>query len=158
MAGLCATTTPFSLPCNSGKLLCIAKPRHAAVESASAEIDALRDYADRLGVQVTVHDGLNGIDLEWLCRRPWAPRGAGAAVLRALCSYADRAGQPVRLIVLAGRERLLTYYRRFGFEVVRSAENDSDSTELARSPVDCGLLIKVLDRMPANPANAMLSE
>ncbi len=138
MAELCATTTPSSLPYSSGKLLYIAEPRHAAVERASAEIDALRDYADRLGVHVTVHDSLNGIDLDWLCRRPCAPRGAGAAVLRALCSYADRAGRPVRLIVLAGRERLLTYYGRFGFEVVRSAETDRDSTELARSPVDCG--------------------
>lgn len=123
---------------SSGKLLYIAPPRHAAIESASAEIDALRDYADRLGVQLTVQDGLTSIDLDWLCRRPCAPPGAGAQVLSALCSYADRTGRPVRLIVLAGRERLLTFYNRFGFEVVRSAENDIDSTELARLPGTCG--------------------
>src|SRR3954447_20933149 len=72
-----------------------------AAEGATAEIAALRNYADRLGVQLTVQDGPTGIDLEWLWRRPCAPRGAGAAVLRALCGYADRAGRPVRLIVLA---------------------------------------------------------
>ncbi len=138
MVGLSATTPPLSLLCSSEKLLCILPPRHATAESASAEIDALRDYADRLGVQLTVQDGLNGIDLEWLCRRPCAPPGTGTEVLSALCSYADRAGRPVRLIVLAGRERLLTFYNRFGFKVVRSAENDCDSTELVRTPARCG--------------------
>jgi hypothetical protein len=106
----------------------------AAVESAKAEIGALRDAAERLGVQLTVHDGPTGIDLEWLWRRPLAPRGAGAAVLRAVCGYADRTGRSVHLIVLAGRERLLTYYARFGFAVVCSAEDDTGSTELVRMP------------------------
>ncbi|MBL6082004.1 hypothetical protein JMJ56_28905 [Belnapia sp. T18] len=138
MVGLRATTPPLSLLCSKGELLCIASPRHAAAESASAEIDTLRDYADRLGVQLRVQDGLNGIELEWLCRRPCALPGTGSEVLSALCSYADRAGRPVRLIVLAGRERLLTFYNRFGFDVVRSAENDCDSTELARLPAGRG--------------------
>ncbi len=154
MVGLSATTPPLSLLCSSGSLLCFPAPSHAAVDSASAEIDALRDYADRLGVQLTVHDRLTGIDLEWLCRRSCAPPGTGAAVLRALCSYADRAGRPIRLIVLADRKRLLTYYSRFSFEVARSAENDIDSTELVRSPARCALSLA----MPTNYGGAILSE
>ncbi len=129
-----------------------------AVGSAAAEIVALRDYADRLGVQLTVHDGPTGIDLEWLWRRPGAPQGAGAAVLRALCGYADRTGRPVRLIVLAGRDRLLTYYERFGFEVVRSAEDDTDSTDMERSPASAAPLISVPRWVPTIYGSAMLSE
>ncbi len=154
MVGLGATTPPLSLLCSSGNLLCIPALSYAAVESASAQIDALRDYADRLGVQLTVHDRLTGIDLEWLCRRSCAPPGTGAAVLRALCSYADRAGRPIRLIVLADRKRLLTYYSRFSFEVGRSAENDIDSTELVRSPGRCDPSLG----MPTNYGGAILSE
>ena len=105
-----------------------------AVEVATDAIAALRDYADRLGVRLEARDGPTGIDLEWLCRRPRAPRGAGAAVLRALCGHADRAGRPVRLIVLAGRDRLLAYYARFGFEVACPGEEETDSTELVRAP------------------------
>ncbi|MBL6459124.1 hypothetical protein JMJ55_27755 [Belnapia sp. T6] len=109
-----------------------------AIRSAANGTDALRDYAERLGVQLTVHDGPTAIDLDWLWRRPLAPRGAGAAVLRAVCGYADRTGRPVRLIVLAGRGRLLGYYTQFGFEVVSSAEDDTSSTELVRTPTKRG--------------------
>ncbi|MBL6458893.1 hypothetical protein JMJ55_26550 [Belnapia sp. T6] len=109
-----------------------------AVENAATAADALCDYAERLGVQLTVHDGPTGINLEWLWRRPLAPRGAGAAVLRAVCGYADRTGRPVRLIVLAGRERLLGYYAQFGFEVMCPAEDNTGSAELVRTPTKRG--------------------
>lgn len=108
---------------------------NSAVELETAELEPLRHYADRLGVQLVVQDGPTSIDLEWLCRRPRTPPGAGAAVLRALCSYADRTGRPVRLLVLAGRNRLITYYERFGFRVVYQAREDTDSTELLRPPL-----------------------
>jgi len=129
-----------------------------AVESATVEIIALRGFADRLGVQLTVHDGPTGIDLEWLWRRPRAPRGAGAAVLRALCGYADRAGRPVRLIVLAGRDRLLTYYAGFGFEVVRPAVDDTDSTDLERLPASAAPSVGVPRWMPTIYGSATLSD
>jgi hypothetical protein len=99
---------------------------------AAADIAVLRDYADRRGVRLRLHSGPTGIDLEWLERRPGVPKGAGAAVLAALCAYADHIGQPLRLLVLAGRDRLLAYYGRFGFEVVHPAEGDLDSTEMER--------------------------
>jgi hypothetical protein len=102
--------------------------------NAAADIAVLRDYADRLGVRLRLHDGPTGIDIEWLERRPGMPKRAGAAVLAALCTYADHIGRPLRLLVLAGRDRLLAYYSRFGFEVVHPAEDDLDSTEMQRLP------------------------
>src|SRR3712207_1278784 len=73
-------------------------------DPATANIRAIRDYADRLGVQLTVRDSPTGIDLDWLGRRARTPRGAGAAVMDRLCAYADHTGRPVSLLVLAGRD------------------------------------------------------
>jgi hypothetical protein len=107
-------------------------------EDIRGDIGLLRDYADRLGVRLTVSDAPGAIDLEWLCRRPGTPKGAGAAVLGALCAYADKAGRPLRLLVLAGRDRLLAFYGRFGFEIVHLAKDDTDSTEMQRAPAGAG--------------------
>ena len=115
---------------------------------AAADIAVLRDYADRRGVRLRLHNGPTGIDLEWLERRPGVPKGAGAAVLAALCAYADHIGKPLRLLVLAGRNRLLAYYGCFGFKVVHPAEGDLDSTEMQRLPAAVTPLLGVPCRAP----------
>jgi hypothetical protein len=99
------------------------------------EITRIADYADRLGVRLKVQVSQSAIDLDWVGRRPSAPVGAGAAVMRALCDFADDASWPIRLNVLHGRDRLIAFYSRFGFSTVHDALDDLDTTEMERTPM-----------------------
>jgi ribosomal protein S18 acetylase RimI-like enzyme len=103
-------------------------------DMSADEISLIKDHADQLGVRLSVWVGPSGIELDWIGRRPCAPKGAGAPVLTALCDFADQTCRPIRLSVLHGRDRLIAFYRRYGFSIVRPALDEIDSTEMERVP------------------------
>jgi hypothetical protein len=106
-----------------------------AGEATADEISRITDHADRLGVRLKVRVSQSAIDLDWLGRRPSAPVGAGAAVMWALCDFADDASRPIRLNVLHDRDGLIAFYTKFGFSIVRHSLDDLDTTEMERIPV-----------------------
>jgi hypothetical protein len=123
-----------------------------AGQIAADEMTRIADYADRLGVRLKVQVSQSAIDLDWIGRRPSAPAGAGAAVMQALCAFADDSYRPIRLNVLHGRDRLIAFYSRFGFSTVRDTLDDLDTTEMERTPMreTCAVIA-------ANSAAGMLS-
>ena len=127
------------------------RPLIVAPDRLQRSLRKLTSDAAAKGIELDTHsDGVTGIVLSWISRKPReAEAGVGAEVMKKLVQIADKHQAPIDLVAWTDEQgmkdgsgqRLINYYKRFGFDTVGEglAPDNPDGVEMYRLPKKGGV-------------------